>query len=294
MKRVRVIQGYLLLLIVFALIIVSLNSFYESPSFIEEENSIKDNKSKPQAASNYGIITINNNSDLEKTASSGNGNKTYPYIIQGKIIDGNGSLYCILINNTNKYFELRGCTVYNSTYGIIINNVSNGVILVNSAQFNFKAGIHLKNTNNITILSNFIHYNENNGLVLEQSNYTSIKSNSITNNNVSGIFLNNSNHNNITSNTIDNHKHAIFLQSSNYSLVENNSGVENENGIVEINCVGNLLNGNSFLKSFGSRDDSSGSKDDKVFVDFTIILFFLVGVSFLILPIVKKLCLFQK
>ena len=289
MKRVRVIQGYLLLLMVFALVIVSLNSFYDSPSISEEETSINDHKNTLRTASSDGIITINNNSDLEKTASSGNGNKTNPYIIQSKIIDGNGSLYCILINNTNKHFKLRGCTVYNSTYGIIINNVSNGVILVNSAQFNFNAGIYLKGSNNVTILSNFILNNKNNGIKFEQCNFTKILSNSIQYNNNSGIFLNNSNHNNITFNIIDNHRRAIFLQSSNYSLVENNNGAGNENGIVEINCIGNLLTGNSFPKGSGSRDDSSGRKVDMIFVDFTLVLIFLLGVLIFLFPIIRKI-----
>jgi len=273
---------------VFALIIVSLNSFCDSPSISEEEASINDHRNKPQTASSDGIITINNNSDLEKTASSGNGNKTNPYIIQSKIIDGNGSLYCILINNTNKHFELRGCTFYNSTYGVFINNVSNGVILVNSAQFNFNAGIYLKDSTNVTILSNFILNNENNGIMFEQCNFTKILSNSIQYNNNSGIFLNNSNHNNITFNAIDNHKCAIFLQSSNHSLVENNNGAGNENGIVEINCVGNFYSNNSFLKNSGSRDGSSEKNNDKFLVDFTVVLFFLIGISFLVLIIIKK------
>ena len=284
----------MLLFIIFALFIISLANFYEPPSFNEEKNSTKGLKNIPQTAGSDGIIAINNNSDLEKVTSSGNGNKTNPYIIQSKIIDENGSIYCILINNTNKHFELRGCTVYNSTYGIFINNVSNGVILVNSAQFNFNAGMYLKDSNNVTILSNFILNNENNGIIFEQCNFTKILGNSIQYNNNSGIFLNNSNHNNITFNTIDNHKCAIILQSSNYSLVENNKGTSNINGIIEINCIGNLLNDNSFLKSSGSRDDSSRSKEDKIFVDFTIILFLLLGVSFLMLPIVRKLPLFQK
>ena len=78
------------------------------------------------------------------------------------------------------------------------------------------------------------------------------------------------------------------MQSSNYTLVENNKGTGNDNGIIEINCYGNTFYGNSFSYSRG-RDNSNGNKEDIVFIDFTLVLIFLLGGLIFLFPILRKI-----
>ncbi len=81
-----------------------------------------------KASSNGQVIIIQNNYELNQTASSGNGTLSNPYIIEDKSIDANGNTFGILINNTNKYFSLINCTVFNASYGVFLHNVSKGTI----------------------------------------------------------------------------------------------------------------------------------------------------------------------
>jgi hypothetical protein len=45
---------------------------------------------------------------------TGNGTYSDPYVIEDLIINGGGSGDCILIENSNVYFRIENCTVYNS------------------------------------------------------------------------------------------------------------------------------------------------------------------------------------
>ncbi|MHA1893508.1 MAG: hypothetical protein ACTSX4_03290 [Candidatus Helarchaeota archaeon] len=57
-------------------------------------------------------ISINGNGELNNTADSGYGNITHPYIIENKTINGGGATG-ILIKNTDSFFIIRNCTIYN-------------------------------------------------------------------------------------------------------------------------------------------------------------------------------------
>ncbi len=125
-------------------------------------------------------------------------------------------------------------------------------------------------------------------------NFTEIVSNSLLRNNFTGVYINNSNNNNITTNTIDNHHNAVFLHSSNHTFVINNTGNENINDIIELNCDNtNYFEGNVFSKITSIReddDDDNESNKNSVVVDFTIVLILCLG-GFTICISLKKVFL---
>lgn len=234
-----------------------------------EDFTIKISSSNP-------IITINNNSDLKNTASSGDGTPSDPYIIEDLFINGNGSLYCILVNNTNKYFIIKDCVLQNSSYGVYMSNVTNGLITVNYIFDNQKAGVFSKNSYNNNLTDNKVYDNDYFGIFLERCNYTRLDLNNLLNNNDTGIYLNNSLSNNITYNTINNHQYAIFLRSSNHSSVFNNNGLDNQYTIVQVNCEDNIIEENFFHKSgikINIAEENPRNRDNEsTVIDFTIVL----------------------
>jgi len=265
----------LLFYMVFMLIVINLHQSYNSDSFSISNNLEALEKFKIKASSNNKIIIINNNYELNKTATSGNGTLSNPYIIEDFTINGNGSLYCILINNTNKFFTIKDCTLFNSTNGIYLNNVSNGEISNNQIFDNLKTGIYMIDSVNNSILINTIYDNKIYGIFSQESNLTKITGNHIYKNNYTGIYLNMSNSNDVVLNSIDCHQYALFLHSSNHSSFIYNEGVNNQYSIKQINCVDNTFDENSFKIISPSRTidgDSSDNDYEEIIIDFTIVL----------------------
>ena len=101
-----------------------------------------------------GKIHIDGNSgwDAFKTAGNCTGNGTYsePYVIEDLEIDGGGSGSCILIENSDVYFRIENCTVYNSggdpDAGILISHVNNSQLIGNNASNNGVYGITLSSS----------------------------------------------------------------------------------------------------------------------------------------------------
>lgn len=263
----------------FILIIISqIHQFNDLSSYEDKDNFMIDQNFQIKTSSNSQVISINGNYELNQTATSGNGTMSNPYIIEWLTINGNGSLYCILINNTNKFFIIRDCTLFNSTFGLYLNNVSNGDIFNNFIYSNFYAGLLIKGSNNNTILLNNVYNNRLYGCLMHNCNFTKLTGNQFRNNNFTGIFLNFSHFNDILVNEINYHQYALILQSSNYSSVISNHGIINNYGIKQIDCTGNVLEGNFFRKVSPTRySDSKSEKHKKTIIDFTLIL--LVGIS---------------
>ncbi len=185
-------------------------------------------------------IHINNNWSDTKIAGicTGFGNISYPYIIEDFIIDGQGSGNCILIENSNEYFKIENCTVFQSKSGtnfagIKLNNVSNGKIFNNNCSDNQGNGIFLNNSIKNKIFENNINNNLENGLYLtEFCTNNTITKNNITNN-YYGITLYYCYFGNISDNTvIFNDFHGISMQfSDNNSLSKNNVSHNTWSGI---------------------------------------------------------------
>ncbi len=117
-----------------------------------------------------------------------------PYVIENVTIDGEGLRSCISIYDSDFYFEINNCTVYNSPAGdyagIYLSGVQNGALTGNNCSFNDNYGIHIKSGVEINISNNnIIKNNTIAGIHFEDSDYINIISNTITNSSGSGIFL---------------------------------------------------------------------------------------------------------
>lgn len=119
-----------------------------------------------------------------------------PYIIEDFVIPSEVDGVCILIENSNDYFIIRNCTVYNpytnlavppNQVGIKLFNIANGNVLNNSCFENRESGLYIKNSKNVNISRNVLRFNGYGGICMEKSNNTIILNNTINNNDVAGI-----------------------------------------------------------------------------------------------------------
>jgi len=190
---------------------------------------------------------------------TGAGTIENPYVIKDIEVDGENVGSCILIENSNVYFIIRNCTVYNSDSawseaGIKLVNTSNGILIKNNCSNSNHNGIYLYlNCNNNTILNNIGNNNTANGIYLELNcNNNNISQNIINNNNnYYGICL----ESNCTNNTISknnathNNYYGVYLISncSNNIISKNKVSHNRVNGIkIRDYCVNNyILNNNA-------------------------------------------------
>jgi len=110
-----------------------------------------------------GKIHIKDNWSDVRAADICNGSGTYynPYVIEDLIIDGGGSGSGILIENSEEYFVLKNCTIFNSGItwndaGIRLLNVDNSQLINNTCLYNYY-GIYLNDCKNNSILENKLY-----------------------------------------------------------------------------------------------------------------------------------------
>lgn len=245
----------------------------ENYDFKFDENKLKISKLST-------IIHIDNNWTAAKSAGICTGNGTYsdPYVIEDFEIDGGGSESCIWIENSDVYFRIENCSLYNSggstNAGILLSYVTNAQILNSNFTSNYNGiylfvcddneiagnmlinndyGINLIISDNNIITGNSINNNHEWGLHLyDDSDNNEITSNTITYNNKSGIILNQLCYfNNISSNIVtNNQKNGIYLNRSYYNEISDNNISNNiENGLYLLfsynnKILVNILNNN--------------------------------------------------
>ena len=157
------------------------------------DDSNLDNKNLKISAVSGKIHIINNSGWVEfRNAGNctGSGNYTHPYIIKDLVIDGGDSGSCILIENSDVYFKIENCTLFNSdTSGLYLKNVSNGKILNNNCSFN-NNGIQTSFSKNNTILGNIANNNSFYGIYLtSECNDTKVVGNRACFNSECGIHI---------------------------------------------------------------------------------------------------------
>ena len=204
-----------------------------------------------------GKIYINGNAGWQNAKTTGicNGEGTYsnPYVIEDLIIDAGGYGSCILIENSNVFFRIEGCTVSNSgsdeeNAGIKLSNVQNSLLIKNHCLQNGAQGIYLEYSDNNTISENVVYHNYDGGITLRYSNYNKILGNTANSHDVDGIYLYYSNFNLILKNTANyNFNFGIRLSHSNYNIVIGNNVLFSRSGCYEYNCEGNI-----FLNNFST------------------------------------------
>ncbi|MBD3255699.1 MAG: hypothetical protein GF383_11450 [Candidatus Lokiarchaeota archaeon] len=153
-----------------------------------------------------------NNSGL----CSGYGNSTHPYIIEDLVIDNQQTNSCIWIENSDKHFIIRNCTLFNSNRtvsawhgGIKLENVINGQIIDNDCSNNLNGIITRTSCYNITIRGNELNDNEDYGLVLRGFDNGTISGNTINLNN-DGLLLEGRNNTIFNNNFNSNKGYGIY------------------------------------------------------------------------------------
>jgi len=189
-----------------------------------------------------GKIHIDNNWTAAKAAGICTGNGTYsePYVIEDLVIDGEGSGNCILIGNSDAYFEIENCTVYNSGAGyyeffagIKLYNCTNGLLINNNCSSN-EIGLWISGDNN-TISGNMANNNDRFGIWIASANNT-ISGNMANNNYYHGISVTGT-YNKVLGNTASyNSDSGIWLSgkyggTSGYCIVSENIINHNKDGV---------------------------------------------------------------
>ena len=197
---------------------------------------------------------------------SGQGTQSSPYVIQDIIING-GMDSGIEIRNSNAYFKIINCEIYNmgddfEDAGIKLNNTQNGQIIDSIISNNNFYGILLDNSHHNRVEDNTLESNNMEGLILVESNYNTLSGNTFRDNSVGGLYISRSVHNKITGNLFDaNLDNGIHLDSSHYNTITGNT-IKNQSNIgilLEISNYNTEL-GNNFVNNGKDIEeiDSSG------------------------------------
>jgi parallel beta-helix repeat protein len=221
-----------------------------------------------------GNIHIDGNSgwvDLKNDGNcSGEGTYSNPYIIENLVINAGGSGSCIFIENSNVYFRITNCTVYNSDpywleqeAGIKLSNVHNGELSNNTCTSNYH-GFDVNNGNNLIISGNIINYNQD-GIRFRYCVSSTIVGNCVEFNNdrnhrgLGGISLFKSNNNTIMGNSANNNDNGsggISLLGSDNNTLTRNTANDNYNVYGGIRLSGS--NNNSIKQNIVNHNAGYG------------------------------------
>ena len=218
-------------------------------------------------------IVGDDNFTSENGVVSGNGTKENPYIIEKWGIDAHQGKFGIWIEDTDKYFIIRDCTIWNVSTsdnfpygsGIVLDNAIYGRATNNTITGSFEYGIYLKDTYHSYIDNNTVSGNRNisEGISTDDASFNSIFNNTVYNNKF-GIFLyksstdnileyntvygnkemgiaiyTNSHENLIAYNIAHNNSDGVYIQESQYNTVKNNTLYYNYNSGVCLDSAEN-------------------------------------------------------
>jgi parallel beta-helix repeat protein len=216
-------------------------------------------KSIPLALSLHSPIHINGDGQftLANGVVAGDGSIGNPYLIENWTINTTIS-YGIWIENTNAYFIIKNCQIYNGTIGnstnkgIYLNNVKNGTIINCNISNNYY-GFYLSNSNDNLIYNNTI-YNNFCGIYFSNSNNNYIQNNILQNNTNFGInFRTKCSNNYISNNTFNSNIIGIIINDYSSNNVVSYNSFNNNNVIsikISYDSNNNLINNNIILNDF--------------------------------------------
>lgn len=242
--------------IIFALSLTIYNNFNFNVG--NSDGSNLDNENLQISALSEKIYIDNNWTDAEVAGiCTGSGTYPDPYIIEDLEIDGGGLGSCIKIENSDVFFKIENCTLYNTgtsfvVYGgIQFNNVTNGIIINNNCSSNYN-GIYIELSENNTISGNTVNNNFNNGIYLWYSENNTVTGNTVNVNTDDGIYSRISNNNTISGNNASyNGDDGIYVWYSKDISVSGNTVNDNvDDGIFiydnckDISVSGNTINDN--------------------------------------------------
>ena len=213
-------------------------------------------------------IHIDNNWSAAESAGICIGDGTYsnPYLIQDLEIDGGQLTSCILIENSQEYFKIENCTLYNAgegddpnyIAGIRLNNTQNGIIKNNTCHSNEDDGITITYCKNLTIIDNNLHSNERIGLFIEKSNNITINFNNFDSNQWAGMIFEQSSNVSISNNIMINNDYTglEFWEDCYNFTISDNIFINDNLAIMEsyyINISNNTFT-NGYIDFYGIYD----------------------------------------
>jgi len=191
---------------------------------------------------------------------TGLGTKTVPYTIENLKISGFGIMKGIEILNSDVYFTIQHCEIYNSySAGIYFDNVSNSQLIENECSNNLDNGISLYDKCDFNkITGNVANDNYNDGILIgDKCDNNTISLNIVSSNDDAGIYLDASSlassyNNTVSKNTVNNNEYGIRLKGafhfnniSGNTIKNNNFGIKLE----ESACSNNTLYSNLFIEN---------------------------------------------
>lgn len=222
--------------IILPALILNSNSVLNSDKYTENHG---DNKSLKLAIASEKIHIDNNWSDAKVAGiCTGDGVALNPYVIEDLEINGGGSGDCITIENSDVYFKIENCTLYNARDGISLYYVTNGQLIDNNCSYVAAQGIFLRYSHYNTVTGNTANNNAD-GIFIMDSHNNTVSGNTANNNNVSGISIFYSDNNTIIGNSINRNKWGLWIFSSDYNIIRDNTLIENTHCILEEYCEGN-------------------------------------------------------
>ena len=187
---------------------------------------------------------------------SGAGTENNPYIISNVKIDAHNQIaYCLSIESSSVFFQIKNSIFYNSeSGGIKLRNVQNGEILNNTCYDNHY-GIIVDNSNNILMENNYVkgnYYgigiydtfysdllhstilNSYDAIDLYHSDNNVISDCVITNNTSHGLHIYDSFNNKLTFNSFSYNKiRGIMLSHSDSNTFDQNTFISNDNQAIQ-------------------------------------------------------------
>ncbi|UCC18856.1 MAG: right-handed parallel beta-helix repeat-containing protein, partial [Promethearchaeota archaeon] len=169
---------------------------------------------------------------------SGSGTEEVPYVIENLKISGFGFMKGIEIRNSDVYFTIQNCEIYNSyTAGIYFNNVTNSQLIENNCSNNFGDGIHLYEEcsyNDIT--ENIANYNDNSGISIgDKCDNNTISRNTASYNDYAGVNILGGGFDSCYNNTICGN-----------NVINNTYGIRLDEACHFTKISENIINGNNF------------------------------------------------
>ena len=204
----------------------------------------------------------------------GSGTEEDPYVIKDLTIEVDGTIFAMMIQNSNAHFKIMNCRFTNGglegerTAGLVLVNVQNGIIFKNQVSGNGGAGVALIGT-----LHNLVHKNlfaENGiGIYVEWGMSTTIKQNEFKNNFDQGIVIASAHRNIIEKNDITGNSEGIALinvglpdHSPKANIIYKNKIEENTIGVYSDDAdtndlLRNTIAGNVYGIMFGSGSEGN-------------------------------------
>ncbi|MFX1389508.1 MAG: nitrous oxide reductase family maturation protein NosD [Promethearchaeota archaeon] len=184
---------------------------------------------------------------------SGSGTWKDPYIIEDLTISGFGVVYYgIDIRNSNNFFVIRDCRIFNAEdYGIYLEFVNNSLVIDNNCSNNRYGGIALEyKSNNNTISGNILENNGDYGIYFyEENNNNTIIGNIANQNGEVGISLHWYSNNTIVKQNTANKNGLYGIELYDYcgynKVLDNNINNNGERGInIEYESSHNMFSNN--------------------------------------------------